>query len=108
MGHLLGDVVSTFSHMMLRYQEAEVSLEAQGAALAGSRGRACPVAPHSTYLHVPLQLLQQGHVFIQPQEGFAEACSQDEDAWAGRTLALHELLQLITIKRDNNNEGFQS
>lgn len=34
----------------------------------GAQPAWCP-----TYLHVPLQLLQQCHVFIQPQEGFAEA-----------------------------------
>lgn len=101
MGHLLGDMVSTFSHIVLKYQEAEACLEAQGAALAASRGRACPAAPHPTYLHVPLQLLQQCHIFIQPQKGFAEACGQDENAWVSRTLGLHELLQLITIKRNN-------
>ena len=40
----------------------------------GTRGTARPVVLHPTYLHVPLQLLQKRHVFVQPQEGFAEAC----------------------------------
>lgn len=72
-GHLLGGAVSAFSNVVLNYQRAEVPLAARGAALAASRGAACPAAPHPTYLHVPLQLLQQCHIFIQPQEGFAEA-----------------------------------
>lgn len=72
--------------------------------LFAARGAASWGIPHPTHLHVPLQLLQQRHVFIQAQEGFAEARGQDEDARVGRPLALHELLQLIAINRDDNNK----
>lgn len=50
----------------------------------------------NAYLHVSLQLLQQGGVLVQPHEGLAEAGGEGQDAWAAGPLALHELVQLLT------------
>ena len=49
-----------------------------------------------SHLHVPLQLLQQVGVPVQPHEGLAEARGEGEDAGAHGSPALHELSQSFT------------
>lgn len=50
-----------------------------------------------TYLNVSLQFLKQSDIFFQSHEGFAEACGQQQNSWAGGSLSLHKLLQFVTI-----------
>lgn len=51
------------------------------------------------YLYMSLQLLQQGGILFQPHEGLAQAGGQSQDAWSTGSLTLHELIQLITRKK---------
>lgn len=44
------------------------------------------------YLHMSLQLLQQGGVFVKPHEGLTEIGGQGEDARCTGSLAFHELV----------------
>lgn len=57
------------------------------------------------YLHVSLQLLQQGRVLVQPHEGLAEAGGQGQDTWRAGSLALHELVQFLAGKTHTHEQG---
>ena len=50
-----------------------------------------------SYLHMSLEFLQQGGVLVQPHEGLTEAGGEGQDSWAAGPLALHELVQLLTV-----------
>ncbi len=50
------------------------------------------------YLHMSLQLLQQGRVLVEPHERLTEAGGQAQDPWSAGPLTLHELVELVTVK----------
>lgn len=58
-----------------------------------------------TDLHVPLQLFEQSGVFIQPHEGFTEACGQLEDPRTDCTPRLHKLPQYVTARQRTKRQG---
>lgn len=58
-----------------------------------------------TDLHVPLQLFEQSGVFIQPHEGFTEACGQRQDPRTDCTPRLHKLPQYVTARHGTKRQG---